>query len=127
MDWYLVVLKKYAVFTGRARRKEYWYFCLFNALIFIAIVFVERLMRTPSQRQDFGLLLFLYWLAITIPGLTVTVRRLHDTGRSGKWFFIALLPLIGGVVLLVFHLEDSQAGENRYGPDPKAAVRSMLS
>ncbi|GAB4342018.1 MAG: DUF805 domain-containing protein [Candidatus Abyssubacteria bacterium] len=94
MKWYLQVLKKYAVFSGRAQRMEYWMFFLFNLIIAM--------------------------LAVLLPGVAVTVRRLHDTGRSGWWLLIGFVPLIGGIVLLVFMVFDSQPGQNEYGPNPKA-------
>lgn len=116
MNWYLEVLKKYAVFSGRARRKEYWLFVLFNIIIGLALGFIELLAGGP------GVLASLYGLAVLIPGSAVLVRRLHDTNRSGWWAFIGLIPLIGAIVLLVFTVQDSQPGENPYGPNPKTAT-----
>ena len=116
MNWYLEVLKKYAVFSGRARRKEYWMFTLFSFIISCALVFVEGLAGSP------GVVTFLYNLAVLIPGIAVSVRRLHDTNRSGWWVLIALIPLIGNIVLLVFTVQDSQPNENQYGSNPKAAT-----
>lgn len=115
MNWYLDVLKKYAEFSGRARRKEYWMFFLFYFLIAIAIGIIEAIIHTG------GVLGAIYALAMLIPGLAVTVRRLHDTGRSGWWILIGLIPVIGTIVLLVFMVLDSQPGDNEYGPNPKAA------
>jgi uncharacterized membrane protein YhaH (DUF805 family) len=116
MEWYLTVLKKYAVFDGRARRKEYWMYALFNSIIILVLV----LLGTMSNSYKAGMALFdLYALATLIPGLAVTVRRLHDTGRSGLWFLIVLVPFIGGIVLFVFTVLDSDPGENEYGPNPK--------
>ena len=115
MSWYLEVLKKYAVFSGRARRKEYWYFALFNIIISIVLVVIEFIIIGS------GLLGGIYALAILIPGIAVTVRRLHDTGRSGWWCLIGLVPLIGVIVILIFAVLDSQPGENDYGPNPKGA------
>jgi len=114
MNWYIDVLKKYAVFGGRARRKEYWMFFLFNLIIAFVIGFIEGLVGSP------GVIGMLYMLAVLIPGLAVTVRRLHDTSRSGWWFFIAFIPF-GGLVLLVFMVLDSTPGDNTYGPNPKSA------
>ncbi len=119
MNWYLKVLKKYAVFRGRARRKEYWYFFLFNLLISIGLAVVDNLTGTLDPETGVGLLSGLYGFAVIIPGLAVTVRRLHDTDRSGWWFLISLIPLVGAIVLLVFMLLDSTPGENRFGPNPK--------
>ena len=113
MNWYLDVLKKYAVFSGRARRQEYWMFFLFNMIIAIVLGVVEGIAGGP------GILGLLYGLAVLIPGIAVSVRRLHDIDRSGWWLLIALVPLIGAIVLLVFMVLDSKAGENQYGPNPK--------
>lgn len=113
MNWYLTVLKKYAVFSGRARRKEYWIFFFFNVIIASVLGFIEGLAGGP------GVLGSLYSLAVLIPGIAVSVRRLHDTNRSGWWLLIGLVPLIGTIVLLVFMVQDGQPGENQYGPNPK--------
>ena len=121
MNWYFEVLKKYAVFGGRARRKEYWYFVLFNALIGIVLAIVDGVTGTLVPGAGIGLLGGLYSLAVFIPGFAVTVRRLHDTGKSGWWLLIFLVPLVGVIVFLVFMVKDSQPGENRYGPNPKVA------
>lgn len=115
MNWYLDVLKKYATFTGRARRTEYWMFTLFNIIIIAVLTFVDSMLGIP------GVLSGLYSLAVFLPGLAVVVRRLHDTGKSGWWILIALVPLIGFIVLLFFMVLDSQPGENQHGPNPKGA------
>ena len=96
MNWYLMVLKNYATFNGRARRKEYWMFFLFNIIIAILLAVIEGIVGSP------GIVGMLYSLAVLIPGIAVSVRRLHDTDRSGWWMLIALVPLIGAIVLLVF-------------------------
>jgi uncharacterized membrane protein YhaH (DUF805 family) len=116
MNWYLEALKKYAVFSGRARRTAYWMFVLFNVIIAVVLAIIDGLVGSP------GILGLLYGLAVLIPGLAVSVRRLHDTNRSGWWLLICLIPLVGAIILLVFMVQDSQPGENRYGPNPKAAV-----
>lgn len=112
MSWFIEVLKKYAVFSGRARRKEYWMFALFAAIIAIVLGVIGVVIKFPY-------LVVLFYLAILLPGLGVTVRRLHDTGRSGGWFFISFVPFVGGIILLVFTCSDSQPGVNQYGPNPK--------
>lgn len=119
MDWYLLVLKKYAVFNGRARRKEYWFFVLFNFLVAVALGIVDSLAGSYNPEVGMGLLGTVYALAVFIPSIAVFVRRLHDTGRSGWWILIAFIPLIGALVLLVFMLLDSEDKENKYGPSPK--------
>jgi uncharacterized membrane protein YhaH (DUF805 family) len=121
MNWYFGVLKKYAVFSGRARRKEYWYFVLFNILIAIVLGIIDGVIGS-STNTGMGLLGGIYTLAVLIPSIAVSVRRLHDTNRSGWWLFIGFVPLIGAIILLVFMVQDSQAGKNRYGSNPKAAT-----
>ena len=112
MNYYLDVLKKYAVFEGRAARKEYWMFALFNIIIGVILTLIGRLI-------GFNFLMSIYTLAILLPGLAVTARRLHDTGRSAWWILIGLIPFIGAFVLLVFATLDSQPGQNQYGANPK--------
>ncbi len=119
MNWYLMVLKNYAGFSGRARRKEYWFFVLINFLITIALAFVDGIVGTFDPQTGFGALSVIYGLAVFIRYLAVTVRRLHDTSRTGWWLLIAFIPLIGAIVLLVFMFLDSTSGTNEYGPDPK--------
>ena len=121
MNWYLEVLKKYAVFSGRARRKEYWYFVLFNVIIAVVLGGVDRVIGT-SHGAGTGLLGSIYSLAVLLPGIAVTVRRLHDTDRSGWWLLIGLIPIIGAIILFIFVLGDSTPGENQYGPNPKGST-----
>ena len=115
MNWYIEVLKKYAVLTGRARRKEYWYFYLFSILSAIVLGIVDGLAGSS------GLFGELYALVIVIPSIAVSIRRLHDIGKSGWWLLILLVPLVGVIVLLIFAVQDSQPGKNDYGPNPKVA------
>ncbi len=121
MSWYLKVLKNYAGFSGRARRQEYWFFVLFNFIITLALIFVDVLFGAFNPQTGLGVLSGIYSLAVFIPTFAVTVRRLHDTSRTGWWLLIAFLPLIGAIVLLVFMFLDSTSGTNEYGPDPKGA------
>jgi len=116
MTWYLEVLKKYAVFNGRARRKEYWFFVLFNSIINIVLSGID------SVTTGMGLSVGLYTLAVLLPSIAVFVRRLHDTDRRGWWILIGLVPLIGWIVLLIFMVQDGKPGENQYGLNPKAAT-----
>ncbi len=120
MKWYLEVWRKYAVFAGRAGRREYWWFFLFNLVFSLALGLVEIV--TGCFGAGIGLLSVLYSLAVFVPSLAVTVRRLHDTGRCGWWVLVGLIPFVGVVVLLVFMVRDGAPGENRYGPNPKATV-----
>lgn len=113
MEWYLKVLQNYVGFSGRARRKEYWMFVLFNFIAGIILGIIEAVIGLP------GILSGLYSLAILIPSLAVVFRRLHDTGKSGWWILISLVPIAGSIILLVFMCLDSDAGTNKYGPNPK--------
>ncbi|GAB4525516.1 MAG: DUF805 domain-containing protein [Pleurocapsa sp.] len=116
MSWYLKVLKKYKRFHGRARRKEYWYFILFNWIILMLLVLIESLIMPDAEM---GILATIYMLAIFIPGLGVTIRRLHDTGKTSWWILINFIPLIGPLIFLFFMIQDSQPGRNRFGRNPK--------
>ncbi|QKY68399.1 DUF805 domain-containing protein [Lentibacillus sp. CBA3610] len=116
MQWYTKVLRNYVTFTGRARRTEYWMFVLFNFIILLLISILEAIMALP------GVLSTLYSLAVFLPGLAVVVRRLHDSGQSGLWVLIGFVPVAGAIVLLVFMCLDSDSGQNRYGPNPKASI-----
>jgi uncharacterized membrane protein YhaH (DUF805 family) len=119
MDWYMKVMKNYVGFSGRARRREYWMFTLFNLIAAILIAVIDNVLGTTTA-TGLGMLGLLYALLVFLPSLAVCVRRLHDTGRSGWWVLIALIPLLGAIVLLVFMVLDGNRGNNEYGPDPKA-------
>lgn len=131
------VFSKYADFTGRARRSEYWYFCLFNMLVYlvISLLYYVVLAVGISARSSsailggMGLLTVLYGiygLAVFIPGLAVCCRRLHDIGKAGSYFLFILIPLVGPIFLLIWFLQEGDHGANMYGPDPKghAAVHT---
>ena len=125
MDWYIGVLKKYAEFSGRARRKEYWMFFLFNFIISIILAIVDVMVLGSSgdgSNPSIGMLGLIYALAVLVPSLAVGVRRLHDIGRTGWWLLIAFIPVVGVIVLLIFTVMDSTPGDNEYGPNPKAAA-----
>jgi uncharacterized membrane protein YhaH (DUF805 family) len=113
MDWYIAAVKRYAEFSGRSRRREYWMFSLINFGIALAIGVVARFAPIVV------VLSVIYSLGVLIPGIAVGIRRLHDTGRSGWWTFIVLIPLVGVIMLLVFLCQDSAPGDNEYGPNPK--------
>jgi|ABSQ01.1.fsa_nt_gi uncharacterized membrane protein YhaH (DUF805 family) len=121
MNWFLIVLKKYADFSGRAQRAEYWYFVLFYVLIIIALSIIDSVAGLYDETLGLGVSGGLFALATLIPTLAVTVRRLHDTSRSGWWILLNLVPLIGGIVVLIFTCLDSTPGSNQYGPNPKIA------
>ena len=115
MEWYLKVVRdNYANFNGRASRQEYWMFNLFNFIFTIVVGFIDGFL-------SLGFLSLLYVLAILIPGLAVLVRRLHDVNKSGWWFFIIFIPIIGAIWMLILLCTDGNPGENSYGPSPKAA------
>jgi uncharacterized membrane protein YhaH (DUF805 family) len=120
MSYFLEALGKYAVFTGRSRRSEYWYFILFTCLIGVALfaagMYVAKVTGGPPTLGEY--LLDFFSLLIFLPSLAVSVRRLHDIGMNGWWVLLNLVPLVG-LVLLVLFCQDSQAGNNRYGPNPK--------
>ncbi len=115
MEWYLKVIQNYVGFTGRARRTEYWMFVLFNFIISIVLSLLEYFAGLGR------VLTTLYGLALFLPGLAVSVRRLHDTGRSGLWVLISFIPIIGAIILIIFMCMEGERGYNKYGPDPKLA------
>jgi len=117
MNWYLEVLRKYAVFDGRARRKEYWMFFLFNLIIAFLLGLILGVIGVSESISS--ALCGVYLLAVLIPGLAVCVRRFHDSGRSGWWVLVGLVPVVGGIAVLIFMLLDSEPGSNQYGPNPK--------
>jgi uncharacterized membrane protein YhaH (DUF805 family) len=124
MNWYFEVLRKYTVFEGRARRAEYWWFVLFNIVISAAIGIVDTVLHL--RVNDAGLLGSLYSLAVLIPSIAVAIRRLHDTNRSGWWLFLVFVPLIGGIVVIVWLATEGTPGPNQYGPDPKLEPEPVL-
>lgn len=137
--YYKKCWRNYATFAGRARRKEYWGFALFNFLfpigLFFAGILITALLMFISTGEAAGLLLavplfmpifsilcFIYSLAVFIPGLAVVSRRLHDTGKGFGYFFLVLIPVIGAIILLVFFCIDSEPQQNRFGPNPKTGA-----
>jgi uncharacterized membrane protein YhaH (DUF805 family) len=138
MNWYVKVLKQYVDFSGRARRTEYWMFTLISAVISIVLGLIDALLFRAGSftsvtgggsvgfTASLGVLGTIYSLAVLLPTLAVSVRRLHDTDRSGWWLLIGLIPLIGAIVLLVFFVIPGNQGPNRYGADPKALARGAV-
>lgn len=122
MDWFLLALKKYATFSGRSQRAEYWYFFLFYVLIGIGLSFVDYFLGLFDAVTEVGLLSGAFSLAVLIPSIAVAVRRLHDISRTGWWLLIGFIPVVGTIVLLVFLVLDSTPGDNAYGPNPKIAA-----
>lgn len=119
MNWYLKVLKQYADFSGRARRKEYWMFVLFNIIFAMVAMVLDNVSGIAMEGIGYGPLYGLYTLAVLIPSIAVGVRRLHDIGKSGWMMLITFIPLIGGIWLFVLMVTDSNPGENEYGLNPK--------
>lgn len=113
MDWYIEVMKKYAVFSGRARRKEYWMFVLFNTIIVFVLGFALGFLDGMLNTNIGVVVVGIYNLAVFIPSLAVSIRRMHDLGRSGWWI---LVPIVN----IVFLFLNGQPQANEYGPDPKA-------
>lgn len=122
MNWYLAVVKNYAGFSGRARRKEYWMFLLFNMIFAFCAMVLDNILGIAVDGIGYGPIYGLYGLAMFIPGLAVSVRRLHDVGKSGWMLLVSLIPLIGAIWLLILFASDSKSGVNQYGPNPKEAA-----
>jgi len=121
MQWYLDVLKKYAVFSGRARRKEFWMFVLFNFIAAVLAGILDNILHTTYSNQSTGIISTLYSLAVLLPGLGVAIRRMHDIGKSGWWILVSLIPVAGIIWYIVLTATEGQHGDNQYGADPKAA------
>ena len=127
MKYYISALKQYANFSGRSTRSEYWYFVLFNVIFAIVAMFLDKLFGTTfsintiggTSRLPYGYFYLLYLLVVLIPSLAVAVRRLHDVGKSGWFFLICFIPIIGSIWLLVLMCTDSISGANQYGINPK--------
>lgn len=120
MDWMMMPLQRYADFSGRSRRKEYWMFVLGVLIAFIVLGLVEGLLGMSGMVGGaYGPLTLILVLAIIIPGIAVQVRRFHDQDKSGWFVLLGLIPLVGGIVVLVFMCLDGTKGDNRFGPDPK--------
>ncbi|MEZ5064070.1 MAG: DUF805 domain-containing protein [bacterium] len=122
MKWYIQAIRSFTNYAGRSRRREFWFFQLFNFL-FLAVLFAaDVFVGTYDAESDFALFSGLYSVVSFLPGLAVSVRRLHDTNRRGWWVLLGLIPFLGPLVLLVFYADDSDEGMNRFGPNPKEMV-----
>jgi len=120
-NWYFDVVKnRYAEFGGRARRKEFWYFVLMNIIIVVGFSFIDGLLGTYGSNTGLGLLSGIYFIAVLIPAIAVSVRRLHDSSLSGFWILLSFVPMIGTLILVILYVRDSTPEENKFGPDPKA-------
>lgn len=118
MKWFLKCLKQYADFNGRARRKEYWYYMLFYSLFIIATSIIDTIIF-GTDMEGYGPLTIILSLGLFIPSIAVSVRRLHDIGKSGWMLLIILIPIVGAIWLLILAVKDSNSGENKYGINPK--------
>ncbi len=123
MNWFLACLKKYAVFNGRAIRREYWMYILLYTIFTIVVGILDNVLGTTSPDAGFGngIISTVYEVALLLPTLAVTVRRLHDIGKSGWWVLISLTG-VGAIILLIWLIKDGQPGENKYGSNPLDAV-----
>lgn len=121
MKYFIYCLKNYFKFSGRATRSEYWYFVLFGLLFSLTAMLIDFSIGTFYIEEGIGIFSSIYTLAILIPSLAVTVRRLHDTNRSAWWLLISLIPIIGLIVLTVFYCQDSKE-DNKYGVNPKKII-----
>lgn len=121
-SYYIACWRKFAVFSGRARRKEYWYFALFNLGVSILLGYVDLFLGTFNADAELGLFHSLYNLAALVPCVAVTVRRLHDLDRSGWWVLLGFVPIIGWIVLVLWTCLNSDDEPNQYGDNPKYAV-----
>ena len=128
MQWYLLVIRKYIEFSGRARRKEYWMFALFQVIFAVVAIIIDNLLGSTlkfgnayeSVSLPYGYVYILYAVATLLPSLGVTVRRLHDVDKSGWFILFGLIPFVGSIYLLVLYCTEGTRGPNRYGEDPKA-------
>ena len=130
MKWFIKCLKHYADFSGRARRKEYWMFALFNIIFAIAWTFLAMIIffATNKNTNPEIATLFSYYscyIVVMLPGMAVFIRRLHDVGKSGWMMLVSLIPIVGLIWLLVLMLTEGQQGENEYGPDPKTSPETF--
>ena len=121
MNWFVTVLKRYGVLRGRAGRPEYWYFVLIYLLCLVGLLVLDTIVGTASA-DGLGVFSGLFSLGVLVPSLAVGVRRLHDIDRTGWWLLMSLVPLIGGIVLLVFACQRGTQGPNRYGDGPAPAL-----
>lgn len=112
-NWQHVVLANFANFKGRARRREFWLFTLANIIVWVVLNVLSNAFGL------FGLVLFLYYLAVLVPSIAVGIRRLHDIGKSGWWVLISLIPIVGTILLIVWSATDSHRGTNQWGESVK--------
>ncbi len=124
MNWYLKALKQYATFSGRAQRAEYWYLVLFFAIGVFVLTIIDAIIGTFNEEAGVGLLSGLFILSHFIPSLAVSIRRLHDINKTGWWYLINIIPLIGPIVFFIFAILDSKE-DNKYGVNPKENKQTL--
>lgn len=122
MNWYLNVMTKYADFNGRARRKEYWMFTLFNSIFAFAAIFLDNILDLSFRGTPYGPIYVIYVLAVFLPGLAVSIRRLHDIGKSGYMILLSFIPVVGTIWLLILMATESSPEDNEYGE-----IRKMIT
>lgn len=118
IDWATRPLKKYADFSGRAPRPEYWWFYLLVIVVYLVATIIDSVIGTDMVVGPYGMVMMVAALGLLIPSIAAGIRRLHDTDRSGWWLLIGLIPLVGAIVLLVFWVSAGTPGPNQYGEDP---------
>lgn len=126
MKWYVKVLSNYVNFSGRARRKEFWMFFLFNLIIIFGLSFLLAFIEDLIDYELGPIILGIYLLAIFIPYFALISRRLHDTGKSGWYFLVYFIPFIGGIWFLILMATNGDVGPNKYGPDPKNILKDEI-
>jgi uncharacterized membrane protein YhaH (DUF805 family) len=120
MHWYFEALRKYAVFSGRSLRAEYWVFFVVNFVVYLAALFLDIMAGTFSKEMSLGLASGVYALFVLLPSIAVSFRRLHDTNRSAWWLLLAIIPILGPLALFVIYCLEGTPGDNKYGADPSA-------
>ena len=118
MEWYLKVINSYFDFSGRSRRMEYWMFILINSIISVFCILLDSMLGTVWS-IGYGPIYIGYGLAVFVPGLAVAIRRLHDIGKSGWYYLLVIIPIIGPIWLIILFVTEGEQGDNKYGPNPK--------
>ena len=118
MEWYLKVINSYFDFKGRSRRMEYWMFVLINSIISVFCILLDSMLGTVWS-IGYGPIYIGYGLAVFVPGLAVAIRRLHDIGKSGWYYLLVIIPIIGPIWLIILFVTEGEQGDNKYGPNPK--------
>ena len=119
MNWYLKVFKQYLDFSGRARRKEYWMFVLFHFIALFLLMLIDTTIGTTVGEEGVGFFYLVYLVLAIIPSIAVSVRRLHDLGKSGVWFLINFIPFIGAIWFLILTCMEGENKSNQWGENPK--------